>query len=75
MPKKRRTVVIEIIFNVHFRKQNKFSVCFLKFDDRHMYARTRTPQLSHAESIECKNEMDPFPKLIDLIFTEQMYLN
>ena len=31
--------------------------------------------LSQAESIECKNEMDPFPKLIDLIFTEQMYLN
>ena len=31
-------------------------------------------QASRAESIECKNEMDPFPHLIDLIFTEQMYL-
>ena len=31
-------------------------------------------QASQAESIECKNEMDPFPHLIDLIFTEQMYL-
>ena len=28
-------------------------------------------QASRAESIECKNEMDPFPHLI---FTEQMYL-
>ena len=33
------------------------------------------PQVSQAESIECKNEMDPFAKLIDPIFTEQMYLN
>ena len=31
-------------------------------------------QASRAESIECKNEMDPFPHLVDLIFTEQMYL-
>ena len=31
-------------------------------------------QASRDESIECKNEIDSFPQLIDLIFTEQMYL-
>ena len=31
-------------------------------------------QASRVESIECKNEMDPFSHLINLIYTEQMYL-
>ena len=31
-------------------------------------------QASRDESIECKNEIDPFSHLIDLTFTEQMYL-
>ena len=51
-------------------------LCFLllcyatQFTDR---TEDRT-QASRDESIECKNEVDSFPQLIDLIFTEQMYL-
>ena len=55
------------MFTIIFSFKSRLHINYLLFLDA-------IAQASRAESIECKNEMDPFPHLIYLIFTEQMYL-